>query len=96
MLVMYYIPYVMSQCNVMLKNNICNVFYIVLYFMSITMRCCPIQCYLFISVIIMSMREIYYKILNFFSFLYPNMYISSCIMCLHVYNLEVYYQIIKR
>ena len=65
MLVMYYIPYVLMY--VMLENNICNASYIALSFMSIIIRCCLILCYLFISVIIMFMGEIYYKLHNFFS-----------------------------
>ena len=55
--------------------------------MSIIIRCCLFQCYLFMSVIIMFMGGIYYKLFNFFSILFPNMYISSCIRCLYVYKL---------
>ena len=28
-------------------------------------------------------------VINLFSFLFPNMYISSCITCLYVYKLEI-------
>ena len=83
MLVMYYIPYIKSKCNVMFENNICNVSYIVLSFMSIIIRCCLIQCYLFMCAIIMLMEGIYYKLINFFSFLFP-----ICITCLYVHKLE--------
>ena len=31
-LVMYHIPYVVSKCNVMLENNVCNASYIALSF----------------------------------------------------------------
>ena len=43
---------------------------------------------------IMLMGEIYYKLLNFISFLFPNMYISSCITCLYVYKLEIKFDLI--
>ena len=76
MLVMYYIP-----CA-----NVCNVSYVVLSFMSIIIRCCVILCYLFMSVIIMFIGGIYYKLSNFFSFLLSN--ILSCITCLYVHKLE--------
>ena len=88
MVVMYYIPYVTSYCNGMFENKVCNVSYIVLSFMSIIIRCCLILCYLFIFVIIMFMGGTYYRLFNFFSFVFPNMYISSCITCLYVYKLE--------
>ena len=89
MQVMYYIPYVMCKCNVILENNVSNMSYIVPSFMSIIIRCCLILCYLFMSVITMYMGGINYKLLNFFSFLFPNMYISSCITCLYVHKFEI-------
>ena len=78
----------------MLENNVCNVSYFVLCFVSIKISCCLILCYLFMSVIIMLMGEIHYKLFNFFSFLSPNMYISSCITCLYVYKLEIKFDLI--
>ena len=57
--------------------------YILCYlFMSIIIRCFPILSYLFMLVIIMFMGRIYYKLFNFSSFFFPNMYISSGI-CLY-------------
>ena len=70
----------------MLENNDCNVSYIVLSFILIIIRCCLILCYLFMSAIIMFMGGIYYKLLNLFSLLFQNMYISSCIACLYAYS----------
>ena len=66
MLVMYYIPYVTFQCNIMLENKACNVSYIVLSFMFIIIRCCLILCYIFMFVIIMFMGGIYYRFLTSF------------------------------
>ena len=88
MLVMYYMPYATSKCNVMLENNVCNVSYVVLSFMSAIIRCCLILCYLFMFMIIMFIEGIHYKLFNFISFLFPNMYISSCMTCLYVDKLE--------
>ena len=54
--------------NVMsLENKVCNVSYIVLSFMFMKIICCHILCYLFMFV-----SGIYYKLFNFFSFLFPN------------------------
>ena len=72
----------------MLVNDACNMSYIVLSFMSIITRCCLILFYLFMFVIIMFMGGMYYELFNFFSFLFLNMYISSCITCLYVYKLK--------
>ena len=72
----------------MLENKVCNVSYIVLSFMFIIIRCCLILCYIFMFVIIMFMGGIYYKLFNFFSFFFPNMYITSCITCLYVYKFD--------
>ena len=84
MLVMYYIPYVTSQCNVMLEKNACNVSYVMLSFMSIIIRWCLILCYLLMFVIITFMGGICYKLIN----PYFNMYISLCMICLYAYKLE--------
>ena len=65
-----------------------NVSYIVLFFMYIIFRCL-ILCYSFLMfVVIMFMGGIHYKLFNFFSILFSNMYISSCIICLYLYKLE--------
>ena len=72
----------------MLENNICNVSYIVLSCISIIIRCCLILCHLFMSVIIMFIGGIYYKLFDLFTFRFPNIYVSSCITCLYVYKLE--------
>ena len=80
----------------MLENNICNVSYIELSLMSIIIRCCLILCYLFIFVIIMLVGGIYHKLLNLISFLFPNIYISSCITCLYVYKLEIKFDLIRK
>ena len=77
----------------MLKNNVCNVTYISLSFMSIIIRCCLILCHLYMSGIIMFMGEIYHKLFEFFSFPFLNMYIS-CIACLYVYKLEIKFDLI--
>ena len=84
--VLYAICYILMQCQ--LENKVCNVSYIVLSFMYIIFRCCLILCYVFMFVVIMFMGGIHYKLFNFFSILFPNMYISSCITCLYVYKLE--------
>ena len=57
------------------------------FFMSMIIRCCLILCYLFLFVIVKVMGDVYYKLFHFFSFLFPNMYVS-CITCLYVYKLE--------
>ena len=59
---------------------------------------CLILCYLhaynnqMLSYPILSLHDcdekIYYKSHNFYSVLFHNMYISSCITCLYVYKLE--------
>ena len=72
----------------MLENKVCNVSYIVLSFMFIIIRCCLILCYILMFVIIMFMGGVYYKLFNFFSYHFPNMYISSCVTCLYVYKFE--------
>ena len=41
----------------------------------------------FMFVVIMFMGGIHYKLFNFFSILFSNMYISSCITCLYLYKL---------
>ena len=71
----------------MLENKVCNVSYIVLSFMFIIIICHLILCYIFIFVIIMFMGGIYYKLFNFFSILFPNMYISSCLY-IYIYKFE--------
>ena len=76
----------------MSENNVCNVFYIVLLFMSL-IRCCITLCYHFMSVIIMFVGGIYYKLFSLFSFLFPNMYVSSCIECLYAYKLEIKFDV---
>ena len=60
----------------MLENNVYNVSYIALSFISMINRCCLILCYFFMFV-----GGIYYRLFNFFSFLFSNMYISSRITC---------------
>ena len=45
-------------------------------------------------VLIMFMGGIYYELYNFFSFLFPNIYISSCIACLYVFMLEIKFDLI--
>ena len=61
--------------------------------MSVIIRCCLIMCYFFMFVIIMFKGGIYYKLTYFFSFLFPNMYISSCIACLYVFKLEMKFDV---
>ena len=60
------------------SNVACDASYAVLSFMFIIIRCCFILYYLFMFVVIMFIGGIYYELLNFFSILFPNMYISSC------------------
>ena len=59
MSLMYYIPHATSKCNVMLEYNVCNVSYIVFFFMFMIAMRSLIQCYLFMVIVIMSMRGIY-------------------------------------
>ena len=40
------------------------------------------------------MGGIHYKLFTFFSNLFPNMYISSCITCMHVYKFEIKFDLI--
>ena len=84
--ILHTICYVLMQCQ--LKNKVCNVPYIVLSFMYIIFICCLIMCYIIIFAVIMLMGGFHYKLFNFFSILFPNMYISSCITCLYVHKLE--------
>ena len=85
MFVMYYIPHATSQCNAMLENNICIIVYCII-FMSLIIRCRLILCLFFTFVIITFMEGIYYNLFNFFSFLFPNMYFSSCIIIMVIFK----------
>ena len=70
----------------MLENNVCNVSYIVLSFMSIIIRCCLVLCYLFTSVVIMFIGRINDRLFNFFSFLYLRyVYLVMYNMCVSIY-----------
>ena len=78
----------------MLENNVSNVSYIVLSFMSIIIRCCLTLCHLIMFVIITFIGGIYYKLFNFFSFLFQ--ICISCITCLYVYKLEIKLDLMQR
>ena len=70
----------------MLENNVCNVCYIVLSFMSIIIRCYPILRYLFMSAIIMFVGGIYYKLLSFFLAIskYVYLIVYNMFACIYV------------
>ena len=70
--------------NVMLGcKNVSDVLYTICYVLM-----CLILCYLSCIIFFMFMGGIHYKLFNFFSIIFSNMYISSCITCLYLYKLE--------